>query len=100
VAGSDRVQRGEVNSVGQYYAGASLSWQAHPLLTITGTMLANLNDASVLLLPHADWSLSDGLSIVFGGTFGIGAGLRTDQTAGSEYGEVSQTLYAAVKAYF
>jgi len=100
VTAADRVRRGEVNSLAKLYAGASLTWQAHPLLSISGTVLANLNDTSVLLLPHADWSLSDNISIVFGGTFGIGPGLRSDQSLGSEYGAVPDALYGAIKAYF
>jgi hypothetical protein len=100
VAATDRVRRGEVNALGQHYAGASLSWQAHPLLSLVGAGLANLDDGSVLLLPHADWSLSDSLSAVFGGAFSIGSGLRADGTPATEYGAAPQALYAAIKVYF
>jgi hypothetical protein len=44
---------------------------------LTGTTL-NLGHGSALLLPHADWSLSDSMRLVFGGAFGIGAGVRGD----------------------
>ncbi len=100
VAASDRVQRGEVTSLGKWYAGTSLAWQAHPLLSLTGTLLLNLGDGSALLLPHGDWSLSDNVAVVFGGTFGLGPGLRSNGNPGSEYGPAPQTLYAAIKAYF
>ena len=72
----------------------------HPLLSLTGSLLVNLGDCSVLLLPHGDWSLSDNVALAFGGTFGIGPGLRSDRTPGSEYGPAPRTLYAAIKAYF
>ena len=100
VAASDRVQRGEVTSLGRSHAGTSLAWQAHPLLSLTGSLLLNLGDGSALLLPHGDWSLSDNVAVVFGAIFGLGPGLRSDGTPGSEYGPAPQTLYAAIKAYF
>jgi hypothetical protein len=100
LASADRVQRGEVSSLGRYYLGSSLTWQVHPLVSVTGTALVNLGDGSALLLPHVDWSLSDNLAFVLGGAFGIGRGPRPDGVPGSEYGSAPQVLYAAIKAYF
>lgn len=100
VAAADRVRRGEVASLGMLYSGASLTWQAHPLVTVTGTALVNLGDGSVLLLPRAAWSLSDAISLEAGGVFGAGAGRRGDGTPQSEYGPAPSVLYAAIKAYF
>jgi hypothetical protein len=100
IASADRVRRGEVNALGRYYFGGSVSWQAHPLLVLTGTTLINLGDGSALLLPHADWSLSDSISLVFGGAFGIGAGARGDGRPGSEYGGAPPAIYGAIKVYF
>ena len=95
IGAADRVQRGEVNSLGRSYIGASLVWQAHPLVSVTGVVLVNLSDASVLFLPHVDVSLADA-----GALIGIGPGLNPDKTPGSEYGAVPATLYAALMAYF
>jgi hypothetical protein len=100
VAAADRVRRGEVNSLGRAYVGGSVNWQVHPLLMLTGTMLINAGDGSALLLPHADWSLSDDISLVFGGAFGAGAGPRPDGLPASEYGAVPETIYTAIKVYF
>ena len=100
IAATDRVRRGEVNSPGRYYFGASLAWQVHPLVALTGSALVNLGDGSALLLPRADWSLADNLSLVLGGTFGLGPGREADGRPGSEYGSAASTLYAAVRAYF
>jgi len=100
IAAADRVQRGEVNSLGRSYIGASLVWQAHPLVSVTGVVLVNLSDASVLFLPHVDWSLADNLSLVAGALIGIGPGLNPDKTPGSEYGTVPATVYTALRAYF
>jgi hypothetical protein len=100
IARADRVRRGEVNALGRYYLGGSLSWQAHPLVTLAGSALVNLGDGSALLLPHGEWSLSDSVSVVFGGVFGVGPGVRGDGRPGSEYGGAPATIYGAVKLYF
>jgi hypothetical protein len=100
VARADRVRRGEVTALGRYSFGGSLSWQAHPLLVLAGTTLVNLGDGSALLLPHAEWSLSDSMSLVLGGVAGVGAGLREDGRPGSEYGGAPSTIYGAIKIYF
>jgi hypothetical protein len=100
VARADRVRRGEVSALGRSYAGGSLTWQAHPLLALVGTALVNVGDGSALLLPHGEWSLSDSVSVGFGGIFGAGAGGRRDGRPGSEYGTAPATVYGAVKIYF
>jgi hypothetical protein len=69
-------------------------------LLLTGTVLANLGDGSALLLPHADWSVSDNIGVAFGAVAGTGRGRRSDGTPGSEYGSAPAVLYAAIKAYF
>jgi hypothetical protein len=100
VAAADRVGRGEVNSLGRTYVGASVAWQAHPFLAVTGTALINAGDGSALLLPHADWSLSDSVTLVFGGLVGLGPGDAADQRPRSEYGGAPAVVYGAVKLYF
>jgi hypothetical protein len=100
LAASDRVRRGEITSLGEWYGGAALTWQAHPLLSVVGTGLVNLSDGSALLLPHADWSLADDVSVVFGGLFGIGPGPGAGGRLRSEYGAVPAAVYAAIKLYF
>lgn len=97
---ADRLQRGEVTSLGRYYLGASLAWQAHPLVAITATVLANLDDGSLLLTPHLDWSLADNLGVTVGVVVGVGPGARADGTPGSGYGAAADVAYVAVRAYF
>jgi hypothetical protein len=100
IAAADRVQRGEVTALGRYFLGASLAWQAHPLVSVTATALVSLDDGSALLLPFADVSLADNLSLLVGAIVGLGPGPRADGRPASEYGGVPQTLYAALRAYF
>jgi hypothetical protein len=99
VAASDRVRHGEVTSLGQWYVGASASWQVHPLLVLTAAVLANLNDGSVMLLPQAAWSLGDNVVLELGGVVGLGPGPAADGQLRSEYGGVD-AVYAAIRLYF
>ena len=99
-AQADRISRGEVNALGQLYLGTSLAWQAHPLLTVNTTLLANLDDQSMLLQPGATWSLSDESSLLFGLILGFGDDLSPGGVPRSEYGAVPATAWASLKFYF
>lgn len=94
------MRRGEVPSLGQWYLGATVAWQAHPLVVVTASALVNLGDGSVLLLPHIDWSLTDNLVLVLGAVVGLGPGPRPDGELRSEYGAAIDSVYAAIRAYF
>lgn len=80
-------------------AALALSLVAALEAVLTGTTL-NLGHGSALLLPHADWSLSDSMRLVFGGAFGIGAGVRGDGSPGSEYDGAPPATDGAIKIYF
>ncbi len=97
---ADRFSRGEVNAMGRPYAGVSLSWQVHPLLTLNGIGLANLEDNSVLLQPTGTWSISDNGTVQFGVIIGLGKGITESGQLGSEYGATPTTIWGAIKYYF
>ncbi len=99
-ADSDRVSRGEVTSLGRAYTGVSLAWLAHPLVMVSGAVLTNWGDGSFLLQPFAEWSASDNVAVVFGGLFGSGPGLDSEDQLQSEYGIIPRIVYGAVRAYF
>ena len=100
LAQSDRVQRGEVSALGTYYTGMAVSWQIHPLWTMTQTVLVNWQDPSVFWIPALQWSTSDNSTLLFAAQSGFGGGLNPDLSLRSEYGPVPTTLFAAVKWYF
>ena len=100
IAESDRVRRGEVTSLGRYYTGASVAWQAHPLVNLSGAFLTNWGDPSTLLQMAGDWSATQNLVIQLGGMYGFGPGLDDDGELQSEYGFVPPTLWWAFKVYF
>jgi len=97
---ADRILRGEVNALGQWYAGVSAVWQLHPLWTFTNVLLVNWQDSSSLWVPSLQWSTSDNSEVLFGAQVGLGRELQAGGIPRSEYGSVPNTVYAAFKAYF
>ncbi len=102
VARSDRFRTGEVASLGRWYAGGILDWRPHPLLTVKSTGLVNLQDRSLLLLPSAEWSLSDDATLVFGASLSLGseAALTPVPTAGTEFGAIPVMAFVGIRYYF
>ncbi len=97
---ADRIQRGEVNALGQWYAGASAVWQLHPLWRLNHVVLVNMQDPSSLWVPSLQWSTSDNTEAIIGGQLGLGKDLQPTGVLRSEYGAVPSTIFAAFKAYF
>jgi hypothetical protein len=97
---SDRFQRGEITSVARAYAGGSVSWQLHPLVSLNQAVLLNLADGSALLLPTLRWLAGNNVELLLGGQVGLGEELSPQGLPRSEYGSVPATVFAAFKGYF
>jgi hypothetical protein len=97
---SDRVQRGEVNALGTYYAGAALNWQLHPLWTLSNSVLVNWQDPSALWIPALNWSSSDNSTVLLGVQMGFGGEFDQNLSLRSEYGPAPATVFAAIEWYF
>ncbi len=69
---SAAVQEGLSYLLGQHYLLLNPSWEVHPLVTLSGLLIWNMADSSVLLRPAVDWSLSDNLSLQFFYGFNLG----------------------------
>lgn len=110
VAQADRVRRGEVTSLGRLYSGVSMSWQVHPLRTLSAAVLTNWDDGSTLLQPTLTWSLSNNSALLVGVIAGIGPGSPSASVAKgeplvltaieSEYGLVPLTIWGSYSLYF
>lgn len=102
---SDRLSRGQVFDTRQNYLAAGLTLECTPLLTLTPTAIADLDDGSVYLLASATWSLSNDLTLIAGAQAPLGR-------HGSEFGGIpvspanpatvgpSPNLYIQVRRYF
>jgi hypothetical protein len=58
--------------LGQHYLLLNPSYEIHPLVTLSGLAICNLADASCLLRPTVECSLSDNLSLLVFWSFNLG----------------------------
>ena len=101
----DRLSRGQVFDTRQNYLAGGMTLEWTPLLNLTPTLIANLDDGSVFLLGAATWSLSDDMTLIGGVQLPLG---RRD----SEFGglpvspavpatvSASPNLYIQLRRYF
>ncbi len=76
-----RLQRGEMFTLGRWYAGGHLRWECHPLVNIELTAIFDLQGASGILQPRLTWDLRQNTQLVLGAEIPYGA-------RGTEYGGV------------
>jgi hypothetical protein len=62
----NRLARGELFNVRSDYLAAGMTLEYSPLLTLSPTLIAGLNDGGLYLLAAANWSLSDNLVLIAG----------------------------------
>jgi len=96
---SDRLRRGEINALGRYHSGVSLTWRFHPLWTYSNTTLVGWDDQSVLWIPSLAWSTGNNSEVLFGGQLGFGLEPTSLGLPRSEYGTPPHTLFASFKLY-
>ena len=69
---TDRLTRGQLFSTRRDFISAGMTLEVSPLLNVSPTLIANLNDGSLFLLAAATWSLGDNLTLVAGAQAPIG----------------------------
>jgi hypothetical protein len=98
---SDPFLRGEHQVLGRDEAVFQGSYQIHPLWSLAGLGLWNLNDKSFLISPSFAYSASDDSTISGGLFFGFGDDEVTSaRPLPSEYGLAGTTLYFSVSMFF
>ena len=76
---AQRLERGEVFTLGRTYLALSMQWELHPLVNLHGNLICNLADPSGLFQPRLVWDASQNTQIMLGANLYFGA-------PGSEYG--------------
>ncbi len=107
-----RWTRGELWLAGRSYGALSASYELHPLVSTSLTVIANLEDPSALLAPGLSWSVSDEVGVSLTGFTGLGERpddvdpldlLDPDYDAGSslnsEFGTMPAALFLSMRAY-
>ena len=74
-----RLARGQVFNSSRNYIGGGMSLEWTPLLTLSPSLIVNLDDASAYATGEANWSLGDNTNLIVGAQAPIGR-------HGSEYG--------------
>ncbi len=100
----ERLQRGELYTVGRTYLAPSLQVEVHPLVNLYLAGIVNLDDPSGVALPRVVWSVRQNLELTLGGSFSIGpegtefGGLPVPFS--SQVSESPDRAYVWVKGYF
>ena len=93
--------RAEYQVYGRDEAAVQASYQVHPLLSVAGLWLWNLNDGSAVAAPSFSWSAGDETSVAGGVFFGVGADTAAPgQLLASEYGLLSAVGYLSLTWFF
>jgi hypothetical protein len=77
----ERIDRGELFTLGRTYLGASITMEVHPLVNIILSAITNLHDPSGVLQPRVTYDLTQNMQLIAGGSIFWGA-------PGSEFGGV------------
>ena len=98
---SSPFRRGELQVIGRDEAVVQASVQIHPLWSVAGLWLWNLNDRSGLASPSVAYSLSDEASLAAGMLVGVGDdALSAARPLPSEYGLAGVTGYVSISWFF
>jgi len=98
---SDPFLRGELQVIGRDEAAFQASVQVHPLWSVAGLWLWNLNDRSALISPSLAYSVSDNAALAAGILVGVGQDEASpDRPLPSEYGPAGVTGYLSLSWFF
>ncbi len=98
---SREFRRGEYQVFGRDEVAVTAAYQIHPLWSVTGTTIWNLNDRSALVFPGFSYSVSNEASLAGGVFTGTGAGdFVPGQPLPSIYGLAGLTGYLSLTWYF
>ncbi len=93
--------RGELQVLGRDEAVFQAAYQLHPLWSVFGLYLVNLNDRSALISPGFGYSASNAVSISGGVYVGVGESASTlERPLPSEYGLSGTTGFLSLSWYF
>ena len=69
----ERVDRGELFTLGRAYLAGHIRFEAHPLVNVLMTVIHRLNEPSGLVQPRITWDATTNVQVTFGGTIPYGA---------------------------
>jgi len=69
---SDRLERGEIFTLGRWYLAGTLQMEIHPLVNAFFTSMINVEDPSALLQPYLNWDIKQNLQLTLGAALPLG----------------------------
>lgn len=69
----DRIDRGELYTLGRHYVSAHLKVELHPLFNISVTVINNMEDPSGSIQPRGIWDVTQNIQLTIGGTWYYGS---------------------------
>ena len=98
---SDAFRRGEHQVLGRDESVVQASYQLHPLWSLAGLWIWNLNDRSALISPSFAYSASDEVSVSGAVFVGTGDGeITPTQPLPSEYGPLGTKAFVSLSWFF
>ena len=94
---SDTFRRGEHQVLGRDEAVIQTGYQIHPLWSLSGLVLVNLNDGSAIVGPGVAWSAGENATVAAGLFVGLGDDERTrERPIPSEFGLTGTIAYISL----
>jgi hypothetical protein len=101
----DRLERGQVFNFRRDYLASGLSLEVNPLLTVSPSVIADLNDPSLYAIFSATYSVEDNLNLIVGAQAPLGpsgaefGGVRLSPGSPTFVGAPGQ-VYLQIRRYF
>jgi hypothetical protein len=101
-------REGSVYLVGKHYLAPGISYQATPLITLSGEALINLADRSIFLMPQAEYNIAENVYLSAGAYLGLGGSPRLTNNQDddptilprSEFGSYPDLFFTSFRVYF
>lgn len=99
-----RLLRGEIFTLGRWYLAGTLQMEAHPLAHLFLTVIAGLENPSLILQPYLTWDIIQNLQLTLGAIF-LAGGAETEfggfQIPGSDLNQAPpRRVFAWLTYYF
>jgi hypothetical protein len=99
--------RGTVYLMGRHYLSMGATYQASPLMPLTGLVIWNATDGSFALSPQAEYNISQNIYLGAGAYLGVGRrpltpliGVSAPPELRSEFGSYPDFIYVSFRVYF
>ncbi len=106
--GTAAYEEGATYLLGRHYLGAGLTYQTMPLLPVTGLLLWNMSDGSLMALVEGEYNIAENIYLAGGAHIGLGRGpevpVGIPHLPGlgirSEFGLYPHLCFASFRVYF